>query len=177
MAQESGADFFSVKNVRPYDYAGHELDEILVPRDQSLARYDYRGEAGPSASTRLAEKGVLNCGKPFFAPSLTAQGELAFCHYVRQAEEFFGKVERAGVRPVWESKSSRDKRLEFERLGGTTSCRNCYFRIKHKPTVLYTVPFHDSFPPDIRLENPCSKEDFLDSLGRPPGDRVAAGLV
>jgi len=168
MARDSGADFFSVKNVRPYDYAGHELDNVLVPREQLLSRYQYGDSSAPRAESRLREEGVFNCGKPFFAPSLTAQGELAFCHYVREPEEFFGKVSPAGVRPVWKGKTAREKRLEFGRREGTKSCESCYFRIKHKPTVMYRVAFHDDFPADIRLENSCSEEEFLQAVGALP---------
>ena len=160
LAEETGANFFSVKTLRPYDYRGHDLDDELVPLDQVLARYAYEEDGKRSVRGRIYDAGPLNCGKPLRAPTLNADGDLVFCSYARHAEEKFGDVSSASIKRVWRSRSAREKRLRFLVMRGTRSCERCYFRIAHEPTVLHTVAL-DELPPDVALERPITKAEFL----------------
>jgi MoaA/NifB/PqqE/SkfB family radical SAM enzyme len=161
MAEASGCDVFSVKSLRPYDYRGHDVDGELVPLDAGLARYGYGGAGERRATSRIQPQGRLRCGKPLYAPTLNSDGTLAFCSYVRYEEEIFGPVDDVGFRRLWRARASREKRLHFQRAGGTRSCETCYFRTGHKPTILYTVPLRD-LPEDISLERSTRREAFLD---------------
>jgi len=162
MASDFGAQLYSLKNLRPFDYRGHDWDHEMVPRNPRLARYKYAKGGEPHASRRLAESGEFNCGKPFYAPTLNSDGKLAFCSYATEPGELFGDV-AGGFSRVWSKRSSRFKRLEFGRREGTRACLDCFFRIVHSPTVLHTVPLGD-FPPDLSLLNPMTREEFLELL-------------
>jgi len=161
LASDYGAQMYSVKTFRPFDYRGHNLDQQVVPTNKLLARYEYKNDV-PNADGRIQEKMVFNCGKPFYAPTLNSDGNLAFCSYVDQPEEIFGDI-REGFSNVWEQRSSRLKRLNFGKMEGTYTCKKCYFRNFHKPTVRCTIPL-DSFPPALTLEKRMTKEEFLELL-------------
>ncbi len=152
LADDTGADFFSLKNLRPYDYRGHDIDDQLVPLSPDLARYAYDSMA-PDATGRVEQKVPLRCGKPLHAPTLNSDGELVFCSYARYEQEKFGRVTDARVRQLWHSRQSRAKRRHYLEVEGTPSCEHCYFRGDHAPTVLHTVPLRQ-LPGDVTLLNP-----------------------
>lgn len=114
LASDYGAQMYSVKTFRPFDYRGHNLDQHVVPTNKLLARYKYKNDVSSSAG-RLLEEMKFNCGKPFYAPTLNSDGNLAFCSYVDQPEEIFGDI-RESFSKVWDQGSSRLKRLDFGRL-------------------------------------------------------------
>lgn len=62
---------------------------------------------------------------------------------------------------VWRSAYSRALRINFQREGGTSSCKECFFRIMYKPTVIHQVPLR-SLPDDIEMEMPQSVDLFLE---------------
>lgn len=160
LAQQTGADVFSVKSLRPYDYRGHDVDAELAPLTDRFARYKYGDEDGRHARDRIYDKGPLRCGKPMFAPTLNSDGQLAFCSYAAAKEEFFGRFPDHGLVDLWGSREAREKRINFQQRQGTQSCRRCYFRSDHKPTVLYTVQLNE-LPDNIRLQSPMTPEQFL----------------
>jgi radical SAM protein with 4Fe4S-binding SPASM domain len=164
LADSVEADIFSVKTLRPYDYRGHDVDNELVPLHPKLARYAYEKSKTEKNLQRIQEIGKLNCGKPFYAPTLNSDGQLVFCSYASYEDEFFGNLAESSFRKVWNSSASRRKRLEFKHRQGTRSCETCYFRIKHKPTMLHTVLLRE-LPEDLQLERPETRESFLGSLG------------
>jgi len=161
LASDYGAQMYSVKTFRPFDYRGHNLDQHVVPTNKLLARYKYKNDV-PSAAGRLLEETNFNCGKPFYAPTLNSDGNLAFCSYVDQPEEIFGDI-RESFSKVWDQGSSRLKRLDFGNKEGTHTCKKCYFRNLHKPTVRCTIPLGD-FPSGLTLEKCMTKEEFLELL-------------
>ena len=131
-----GADIFSVKSLRPYDFRGHDIEAEMVPLDPGLARY-----AEPGTWNRQPrQKPPLACGKPLYAPTLNSDGQLAFCSYAGYEEENFGSPGNTTYRHLWRDAANRSKRLEFLANGGTRSCADCFFRSEHKPTILYMVP-------------------------------------
>ncbi len=159
LAEEIGAQMYSVKNVRPFDFRGRNLDHEIVPKNPALARYDYTDETSPDPQNRLPGTGKFNCGKPFYAPTLNSDGNLVFCSYVDRDEEIYGDISKSFSK-IWKHKSSRRKRMIFGRLEGTQTCEKCFFRVVHRPTVPCTVPL-DDFPPGLSLENKLTKEEFL----------------
>ncbi len=161
LAQESGADLFSVKTLRPFDYRSAEVDETLVPDNEALARYEYQeGTPDPSARKAFVSTGQLDCGKPLHAPTLNADGTLAFCSYAQHDNEFFGSLAKKGFSKVWKSRSSRKRRIDFLNSGGLRSCRTCYFRSAPEPTIIHQVPLRP-LPDGISAEVPQSAESFL----------------
>jgi MoaA/NifB/PqqE/SkfB family radical SAM enzyme len=168
LAEETGADFFSVKTLRPYDYRGHDIDNELVPLDPALMRYGYRDPQAISAEERLYAQGSLTCGKPMYAPTLNSDGELVFCSYAGFEEERFGSLVDTNTRRLWRSSTARRKREHFLTAQGTRSCARCYFRSDTRPTVLTTVPL-GVLPDDIALVRPVAKDEFLRrTRGVPP---------
>lgn len=163
LANSVEADIFSVKTLRPYDYRGHDVDNELVPLNPALARYAYEHRNLETGSNRILDEGALNCGKPVYAPTLNSDGTLAFCSYASYEEESFGNLHQERFSNIWKSKSARQKRWNFLRKQGTRSCETCYFRIKHKPTMLHTVQLRE-LPGDFFLENPETRETFLKML-------------
>ncbi len=164
LAQESGADLFSVKTLRPYNYRGIHVDDMLVPEQETLSRYSYAG----GRRERLSRKDIildnqLNCAKPFYAPTLNSDGTLAFCSYAQSETEFFGGLAESTFDKVWKNAGSRALRSNFQQSGGTSSCKECFFRIKHKPTIIHQVPLR-SLPEDIEVEQPQSVEAFLNEV-------------
>ena len=161
LAQESGADLFSVKTLRPFDFRGTDVDENLVPDNQSLSRYEYAGDK-PVAATRktnnLSEQ--LDCGKPLHAPTLNADGTLAFCSYAQYEDEFFGTLINKSFDSVWKGQLSRSRRIHFLESNGSKSCENCYFRFEPMPTIIHQVPLRP-LPAGISVEIPQSVESFL----------------
>jgi MoaA/NifB/PqqE/SkfB family radical SAM enzyme len=155
MAEETGADVFSVKTLRPYDYRGHDIDGEMAPLSPGLARYAY-----DHAAKRIRPTGELRCGKPLYAPTLNSNGDLVFCSYAGHEEESFGSMAGASVRALWRSDDARRKRLRYLKDGGTRACQTCYFRSDHKPTMLFTVPLRP-LPTDLSLVRATSPEDFL----------------
>lgn len=168
-ADATGADFFSLKSLRPYDYRGHDVDGELVPLSPDLARYAYDG-AAPAATGRVAEKAPLRCGKPLHAPTLNSDGELVFCSYARDANERFGRVVDRPVRRLWRGRDARDKRRHYLSAEGTRSCERCYFRGDHAPTVLHTVPLRP-LPDGLSLLQPREPGVLLGAAATPAGSR------
>ena len=162
MAEDIGADLFSVKTMRPYDYRGHEIDEEMVPSSGELRRYEYHGVEGPSSGSRIevARRGRLRCAKPHHAPTLNSDGELAFCSYARYPLESFGTLEGTTFRGLWSDKRSRGIRRRFQRFGGSRACMTCYFRNGQSPTIIHQVPLRP-FPGDITARWPESRDEFL----------------
>jgi MoaA/NifB/PqqE/SkfB family radical SAM enzyme len=165
LAQESGADLFSVKTLRPFDYRKAEVDGALVPENEALARYEYEGRK-PDADARKAfvSEGPLTCGKPLYAPTLNSDGTLAFCSYAQQENEFFGNLKGLSFSNVWKNASSRFRRINFLQSGGTASCRTCYFRSEPAPTIIYQVPLRP-LPDGIEVEAPQTTGEFLSQFG------------
>ena len=161
MAEESGADFFSVKTLRPYDYRGRDVDNELAPLSPELARYAYE-DAKPDAQGRVYKVGPLRCGKPMYAPTLNSDGNLAFCSYAGYEDEHFGDVTDHGFKKVWRSRSAREKRIHFLKKEGTRSCETCYFRTDNDPTVIYTIPLR-LLPEGLSLVRSDTKESFLEN--------------
>lgn len=88
LAQESGADLFSVKTLRPYNYPGLNADSLLVPDQDRLSRYSYaEGKREAFGRKDFIPEGQLNCAKPFYAPTLNSDGTLAFCSYAQSESE------------------------------------------------------------------------------------------
>ncbi len=161
MAEKSGADFFSVKTLRPYDYRGRDVDDELAPLSRDLARYAYEDEK-PDAHARVHGAGPLRCGKPMYAPTLNSDGNVVFCSYAGYQDEYFGDVTERGFKKLWRSRSAREKRVHFLENEGTKSCETCYFRTDNKPTVIYTIPLR-SLPAGISLARRDTKESFLEN--------------
>lgn len=166
LAQESGADMFSVKTLRPFDYRNAEVDGALVPENEALARYEYKGHK-PDSGTRkgFVSQGELTCGKPLRAPTLNSDGTLAFCSYAQQKNEFFGNLKGRSFSKVWKSSVSRQRRREFLEGGGTCACRTCYFRSNPAPTILHQVLLRP-LPDGIAAEIPQTPEEFLSHFFR-----------
>jgi radical SAM protein with 4Fe4S-binding SPASM domain len=164
MAEDVGADNFSVKTLRPYDYRGRDIDNELVPITSGLARYAYENDGQRDSANRVeAYSGKLTCGKPLYAPTLNSDGNIAFCSYAKDADEKFGDVSESSFRKIWQSRSSAEKRIAFLENDGTNACQTCYFRTENKPTVIHTVQLQP-FPSDLSLLHPKSKEEFLSSI-------------
>jgi MoaA/NifB/PqqE/SkfB family radical SAM enzyme len=160
MAQDTGADIFSVKSLRPYDYRGHDVDGELAPMTDRFARYRY-GEAGRrDASSRNWEKGPLRCAKPLFAPTLNSDGQLAFCSYVQDEADFFGDLNERKFSEIWNDPETLARKANYLENGGVAACDSCYFRSDHLPTMLYTVALN-AMPDTIRLQNPITPQAFL----------------
>lgn len=161
MAEETGADVFSVKTLRPYDYRGHDIDRELAPVSNDLARYGYQGDGARGRENRTdATAGPLTCGKPLYAPTLNADGDVMFCSYARHEGEKFGNVTYGSFRKLWKSPQAAQKRWDYLRHDGTEACQTCYFRTANKPTVIHTVPLR-TLPPDLSLREVRSKSAFL----------------
>ena len=169
MAEDTGADLFSLKSLRPYDYRGANVDSDLVPLNSDLSRYSYSEDGKHELKQRLdfVRKGPLTCAKPHYAPTLNSSGELVFCSYARHGSESFGNITSAGFKPVWRGKASRDRRMRFEAQGGTEACVTCYFRTDHRPTILHQVPLRP-MPPDITVRWPKTREEFLRAVEANP---------
>jgi MoaA/NifB/PqqE/SkfB family radical SAM enzyme len=165
LAQDHGADIFGVKSLRPYDYRGVELDHDLVPDNDSLARYRYGGAGRRDPSSREHRGGPLRCQKPLFAPTLNADGTLAFCSYATAPVENFGSLPRDDFARWWQADVVLENQRQFLDSGGTDACRTCYFRGDHVPTMLYTVGLRE-LPPDIRLQRPVRSAEFLEHIRR-----------
>jgi MoaA/NifB/PqqE/SkfB family radical SAM enzyme len=165
MAEDYGADLFSVKSHRPFNYRGQDLDESLAPLDASLSRYSYRQPGRRAANERVefAQPGPLRCAKPYFSPTLNSDGTLAFCSYTVNRWELFGNLADGGFAKVWGSPFAGEIRRRFTRMGGSECCTTCYFRTGHKPTILHQVPLRP-MPPDISLLRPKTQREFLDAV-------------
>jgi MoaA/NifB/PqqE/SkfB family radical SAM enzyme len=165
LAEECGADLFSVKSLRPYDYRGTSVDESLAPLDPALARYHYseaqRREAGER--TDFVRQGPLRCARPYYAPVLNADGALAFCSYAASPLEHFGDVKTGGFVAAWRSPYAREIRSRFTKNEGSESCRTCYFRSDHKPTILHQVPLGPA-PPHVEVLRPETRKQFLEAV-------------
>ncbi len=161
MARETGADVFSVKSLRPFDYRGTNVDERLVPLQPELSRYKYREGAGPSQNERVdfAPGGPLTCAKPHHSPTLNSDGNLVFCCYATDALECFGNIHARGFRKVWSSAHARSIRRRFSQ-GASQACAYCYFRGGHRPTILFQVPLR-RLPGDISIASPATEDDIL----------------
>ena len=99
---------------------------------------------------------ISNCESLFIS-----NGDLLFCEHSFHEEENFGNLAGVGFGELWRSQGARRKRLAFLERGGTSSCRSCYFRSAHKPTILHTVPL-GPMPQDISPDQVKSKAEFLD---------------
>lgn len=171
LARACGADLFSVKSLRPYDYRGASVDAQLVPLNTDLSRYSYSN--GPDAGARLDDvrQGPLTCAKPHYSPTLNSSGELVFCSYAGHEMEHFGDVSTRGFRAVWRDRRSREIRMHFDRVQGTPSCTQCYFRTEDRPTILHQVPLRP-LPPHITAMWPKTAGEFLGAVDAP---RIVAG--
>lgn len=167
MAEDVGADVFTVKTLRPYDYRGRDIDGELVPLSDDLARYAYADGEGREATARVHQAGPLRCGKPLYAPSLNSDGKLVFCNYASDDNEIFGPVVRGGLRRLWRSREAREKRLHFMAVEGTRSCGTCFFRSDHPPTILHSVPLR-TLPDDVSIAHPETRDAFLQSVASAP---------
>lgn len=164
MAETSGADLFSVKTLRPYNYRGQDVDSTLVPDNSSLARYKYSDNKKERQNREdFVSRGELTCGKPLYAPTLNSDGTLAFCSYATQEREYFGNIHKEPITDIWEKGSSRAKKRDFLKNGGSAACRTCYFRSYPKPTILFQVQLAP-FPDFIKAEISMSKEDFYNTV-------------
>lgn len=168
MATDTGAELFSVKSLRPYNYRGANVDSDLVPLEPGMSRYSY-GEAVPDPSRRLdfVRSGPLRCAKPHHSPTLNSDGTLAFCSYAAHPQEKFGEVAAEGFRRLWRSRRSREIRMRFARRGGSETCDTCYFRNDHTPTILHQVPLRE-LPPDITVAWPKTPGEFLSACSSAP---------
>lgn len=165
LAQDRGADVFSVKSLRPYDYRGVDIDDELAPLTDRFARYRY-GDHGPSAQARRMESGgPLRCRKPLFAPTLNSDGQLAFCSYVGEDEGIFGAIPDSGFDALWTGRASQQRKQQFLDRQGIDSCTRCFFRGDHPPTMLYTVAL-GALPADYSLQEPWSSAAFLGEYRR-----------
>ena len=169
MARDTGADLFSLKSLRPYDYRGANVDSDLVPLSSGLSRYKYDEDDGRASRRRLdfVRRGPLRCAKPHYSPTLNSNGELVFCSYARHEKECFGNITATGFQPVWRSRFSREIRARFEAQGGSESCVTCYFRTDHKPTILHQVPLRP-MPADIAVRWPKTPDEFLHAMSGNP---------
>ncbi len=165
LAEDTGANLFSVKTLRPYDYRSHNIDHSMVPVKKNLARYHYRQGQATSQHTRIdfENRGLLRCGKPFYAPTLNSNGQLVFCSYTISEEGNFSDISESGFKHAWNKKSSRLKRIRFQNNGGIRECTTCYFYSNHKPTITHQVPLQP-MPDDIIIERPQTKSDFLQKI-------------
>ncbi len=165
MSEDYGADLFSVKSHRPFNYRGEDLDENSVPLDPGLSRYSYRQPGRHAASERVefGQPGPLRCAKPYFSPTLNSDGTLAFCSYTINQDEVFGSVADSGLMKVWRSPYAAEIRRRFTRQGGSQCCKTCYFRTDHKPTILHQVPLRP-LPPDVTPQCPETRQQFLDAV-------------
>ncbi len=109
--------------------------------------------------------GPLRCQKPLFAPTLNADGTLAFCSYATAPMENFGPVPRHDFARWWQTDVVLENQRRFLDNGGTDACRACYFRGDHVPTMLYTVGLRE-LPADIRLQRPVRSAEFLGYIRR-----------
>jgi MoaA/NifB/PqqE/SkfB family radical SAM enzyme len=160
LARNNGADLFSVKNLRPYNYRGDSIDGELVPENNEFARYRYKDdERNPASRESFVSTGKLTCAKPLYAPTLNSDGVLAFCSYAQNENEFFGNLSAGGFSKVWKGAPARRCRQEFLRRGGTASCRTCYFRSTPSPTILHQVVLRP-LPDGVEAEAPEKPEDF-----------------
>lgn len=170
MAEDIGADVFSVKTLRPYNYRGRDIDGELVPISGDLTRYDYAGDGQRDKAHRAhVNSGPLTCGKPLYAPTLNSDGDVVFCSYQKHDDEKFGNVTNGSFRELWKSPAAVQKRRSFLEHQGTEACRTCYFRSNPKPTVIHTVPLRE-LPGDLSLLTSRGKQDFLAAAAQ----RVAA---
>ena len=172
MAEDCGADLFSVKSLRPYDYRGTSVDDELAPLDPDLARYRYRDSGRRAAKERsdFVRQGPLRCARPYYSPALNSDGTLAFCSYAASPREQFGDVGKEGFPAVWRSARARENRALFTRHGGSECCRTCYFRSDHKPTILHQVPLGPA-PPHVEVLFPKTRSEFLEAC---PAARASA---
>jgi radical SAM protein with 4Fe4S-binding SPASM domain len=161
MAENCGADLFSVKSLRPYNYRGANIDSEFVPLARELSRYTYADQ--PAPEQRLALAGPLTCAKPHRSPTLNSDGDLVFCSYAVHPWERLGNIRDNGFRRVWKSTPARENRLRFSAMGGSESCVECYFRTDHKPTVIHQVPLRP-LPPDVMPQSPETREEFLQAI-------------
>ncbi len=161
LAQENGADLFSVKTLRPYNYRGENVDEFLVPKKETLSRYRYRGKNKRSSNRKeFVSKGRLTCAKPLYAPTLNADGNLTFCSYAIHQNEIFGNLSHSTFSKIWKSSQVRNNKKQFLRNEGSLACKTCYFRSAPAPTIIHQVPL-DFLPDYIEIEKPCSIKSFL----------------
>jgi MoaA/NifB/PqqE/SkfB family radical SAM enzyme len=166
MAEAVGADCFTVKTLRPYDYRGRDIDNELVPLSAELARYTYESNGPRSKDDRIRiNGGPIACGKPLYAPTLNSDGMVSFCSYARADNEFFGNLADTSFRALWQSREAAAKRLFFLENDGTEACASCYFRTEQKPTVIHAVPLRP-FPGDLSLLRPETKDAFLSAYAR-----------
>lgn len=166
LAQDCGADLFSVKSLRPYDYRGSSVDAQLVPLNTDLSRYSYREHPDSTARLDNVRQGPLTCAKPHYSPTLNSNGSLVFCSYAGHEIEHFGDVSKRGFKKVWQDKRSREIRMHFDRARGTPSCTSCYFRTDDRPTILHQVPLRP-LPPQITAMWPKTADEFLSAVGAP----------
>lgn len=164
LAEDHEADLFTVKSLRPYDYRGRDIDGEMAPLSADLARYHYNRGTNYTPQERIGfvNKGPLRCGKPFYAPTLNSNGQLAFCSYISDGDGIFGETS-GEVKRLWRGKMSRLKRVNYHMTGGVTSCSTCYFRSDHSPTIIHQVPIRP-VPSDITIERPQTKEQFLQQV-------------
>jgi hypothetical protein len=113
-------------------------------------------------------EGPLRCTKLLYALILNADATLAFCSYAQSGIELFGSLAEHSFDKIWKSTASRTRRINFLRAGGTRSCRTCFFRSDHNPTVVHQVPLRPIPGRDIQVEAPQSPQSFLEAVSCPP---------
>ncbi len=153
LAEENGADLFSIKTLRPFNYRGESIDETMAPSSDMLSRYQYQGGERESGTREgLVSEGELICNKPLYAPTLNSDGVLAFCSYTQKEHECFGNLSNQPFDSAWKNPAARQRKREFLQRGGLDTCKTCYFRSHHKPTVICQVllrPLPEGFDLEI----------------------------
>tara|TARA_R110002049_G_scaffold48080_2_gene138782 strand:+ start:766 stop:1971 length:1206 start_codon:yes stop_codon:yes gene_type:complete len=149
MAKEVGADLFTLKDFRPFDYRGHDVSREFVPLKANFSRYELTRGKPTEGLEKARVAGRLRCGKPLRAPTLNSDGRLSFCSYASHEEEFFGSLVNESFEQLWRSPRALSLRKGFLDRGGMPTCHSCYFRTDHKPTVRFCIPLRP-LPDDVQ---------------------------
>ena len=149
MAKEVGADLFTLKDFRPFDYRGHDVSREFVPLKANFSRYELTRGKPTEGLEKARVAGRLRCGKPLRAPTLNSDGRLSFCSYASHEEEFFGSLANESFEQLWRSPRALSLRKGFLDRGGMPTCHSCYFRTDHKPTVRFCIPLRP-LPDDVQ---------------------------
>jgi len=152
IAKNVGADIFSLKAVRPFDYDGYNFDETLVPLDEALCRYKYKTkEKKPESRIEKVKVNKFTCGKPLFLPTLDSDGYIRMCSYGGDEHRMSKIEDKNPVEKAWYGKNAREIREKFVSNKGSNLCKSCYFRSYEMPSpILETTVFND-LPKDISV--------------------------
>lgn len=149
MAKDAGADLFTLKDFRPFDYRGHDVSREFVPLSANFARYELTDGKPTTGLEKTRVAGPLRCGKPLRAPTLNSDAQLSFCSYANFDEEFFGSLADKTFEQLWRSPRALSLRKGFLERGGMPTCHSCYFKTDHKPTVRFSIPLRP-LPEDVQ---------------------------